>query len=544
MTHTAAGGDSVPSSYYTCIVKTGESWRLSRPYVLSLVLVGAFTGIVALVRATADVSNASMLYLLAVLASAALFGSRPAIFAAVASIVAFNFFFLHPRHTFAVADSEEWIALGLLLASGVITGQLASRQRERAREAERREREAIILYDVVRLMGEPDLHRALTDVADRLRAELHLGAVLLTFGPGAPVQVEAAVGDAEAVAQAREAAGRAEMILGDGRPPTAAERGAPGRWIRIVHPGARAAGPVARGDRVRTVPVRLEGQQVASLILVRPSQAPQFTAADDRLLSAVAHQLGIALQRLRLQHATAETEALRRTDELRTALINAVSHDLRTPLSSILASAGSLLQDDVTWTKAERNGFAEAVVDEARRLDRLVGNLLDLSRIESGNIQPEKGWYDLGSLVSEVAGRLRRLTSRHQIVLDIPAELPPVYFDYVEIDQVLSNLVENAVSHTPEGTEVAIAVRASGQHVEIAVADTGPGIPSDSLPHIFKPFYRVPRQTLAAGSGLGLAVARGLVEAHGGSIRAENRTVGGARFVFTLPLTQRPAEAA
>ena len=521
-----------------------ELWRISRAYLLPLALVGVFTGIVALVRAWADVSNVSMLYLLAVLASAVLFGSRPAILAAIASFVAFNFFFLQPRYTFTVADSEEWVALGLLLISGVITGQLASLQRERAREAERREQEAIVLYDVVRLMADPDLQSALNQVAERLRTELHLGAVLLTFGPAAPVQVEAASGDAESVAQAREAAGLAEMILSAGRAPTAGERGAPGRWIRIVHPGARAAGPVTRGDRVRTVPVRLEGQPVASLILVRAAQAPQFAAADDRLLSAVAHQLGLALQRLRLQHETAETEALRRTDELRTALINAVSHDLRTPLSSILASAGSLLQDDVRWSEAQRRGFAEAVVDEARRLDRLVGNLLDLSRIESGNIQPEKGWYDLGSLVNEVAGRLRWLTSRHQIVLDIPEELPPVFFDYVEIDQVLSNLVENAVNHTPAGTEITVTVRASGQQVEVAVEDTGPGIPGDSLPHVFKPFYRVPQQAAAQGSGLGLAVARGLVEAHGGRIRAENRSEGGARFVFTLPLTQRPAEAA
>ena len=184
------------------------------------------------------------------------------------------------------------------------------------------------------------------------------------------------------------------------------------------------------------------------------------------------------------------------------------------------------------------------MVDEARRLDRLVGNLLDLSRIESGNIQPEKGWYDLGSLVNEVAGRLRRLTSGHRVVLDVPDGLPPVQFDYVEIDQVLSNLVENAVNHTPPGTEITITVRASGQQVEVAVADTGPGIPGDLLPHVFKPFYRGPQHAAVQGSGLGLAVARGLVEAHGGRIRAENRSGGGARFAFTLPLTHRPAEAA
>lgn len=521
----------------------GELWRLSRAYLLSLALVAFFTGVVALVRVFADVSNASMLYLLAVLAAAVLFGSRPAIAAAIASFAAFNFFFLHPRYTFTVAEDEEWVALGLLLVSGVITGQLASLQRERAQDAERREQEANVLYDVVRLMADSDLQRALTDVAERLRSELRLGAVLLAFGREAPVQVEASSGDAEAVALAREAAGQAEMVLAQGPAPSARARGAPGRWIRIVRPGARPGEPATTG-RLRAVPVRMEGRQVASLILVRPPRALPFSLTDDRLLSAVAHQVGLALQRLRLQHEAAEAEALRRTDELRAALINAVSHDLRTPLSSILASAGSLLQDDVEWTDEERSGFAQAVVDEARRLDRLVGNLLDLSRIESGNIQPEKGWYDLGSLVNEVAGRLRRLMSGHVVTLDIPDGLPPVQFDYVEIDQVLTNLVENALNHTPAGTQIAVTVRTGGGQVEVEVSDTGPGIPEEYLPHVFKPFYRSSRRPGSEGSGLGLAVARGLIEAHGGRIRAENGAEGGARFVFTLPLGERPAEAA
>ncbi len=529
--------------YYTCDVRIRGFWQGSRPYVIALAFVGFFTGVIALVRAAGDVSNASMLYLLAVLAIAVLFGLGPAIFAATASFVAFNFFFLQPRYSLSVADSEEWLALGLLLVSGIVTGQLASLMRQRAREAERREKEAIILYDVVRMMSAPGLQQALTDVAERLRSELGLGAVLLAFGSEAPVQAEAASGDPEALKMAREAASLAEMILAAGRAPTSGERGAPGRWIRVVRPGPRSPEQPLAGGRVRTVPVQSEGTKVASLILVRNTGAPSFSPADDRLLSAVAHQLGLALQRVRLQHEANEAEALRRTDELRTALLNAVSHDLRTPLSSIMASGGSLLQSDVAWTEEERRSFAEAIVEEARRLDRLVGNLLDLSRIESGNIHPEKGWYDLASLVSEVAGRLRWLTAGRDVTMEIPEGLPPVHFDYVEIDQVVSNLLENAVTHTPPRTAIAISARQSAGQVEIVVADSGPGIPAQALPHVFKPFYRGPGRT-GGGGGLGLAVARGLVEAHGGLITAENGPEGGARFTFSLPLDERPAEVA
>jgi two-component system sensor histidine kinase KdpD len=260
----------------------------------------------------------------------------------------------------------------------------------------------------------------------------------------------------------------------------------------------------------------------------------------------VANQLGLAMQRLRLRREATEAEILRRTDELRTALLNAVSHDLRTPLSSIIASAGSLLQQDVQWTEAERREFTRAIVEEADRLNRLVGNLLDLSRIEAGSIRPEKGWYDLGALVDEVAGRLRRISAAHSLVLDVPEHLPPVHFDYVEIDQVISNLIENAVKYTPDGSTIRVSVRAAGDQVEIEVTDSGPGIAEDSLGEIFLPFYRATSGQAARpqGSGLGLAVARGLVEAHGGRIWVENRREGGARFVFTLPLSDRPAAAA
>lgn len=505
-------------------------------YAVSLALVGVLTGVVAIVRLAADVDNASMLYLLAVMLSAVLFGSRAAIPTATGSFVAFNFFFVEPRYTFTVADDDQWVALALLLITGIITGQLAAALRHRARQAERREKEAVVLYDVVRLISEPELEHALGAVAARLRLELGLAAVVVTVGE----QSETA-GDPDAAALASQDARLPERILGGGSAPTEAARASPGRWIRVVQPGIRGAARHVR-DHVRSVPVNLGRERVGSIVLVRSDRASDFGAAEDRLLSAVAYQLGLALQRLRFQREATEAEVLRRADELRSALIDAVSHDLRTPLSSIIASAGSLLQRDVDWTDAEKSEFARSVVEEAERLNRLVGNLLDLSRIEAGAIRPELGWYDLGSLASEVAGRLSRLSGGRSLVLDVPDDLPPLRFDYVEIDQVLSNLVENALRYTPPGTEITVTVRIEDAAVRIEVEDAGPGIPPALLPHLFEPFYRAPGA--GDGSGLGLAVAKGLVEAHGGAIRAENRPEGGARFVFTLPLASTPAAVA
>jgi two-component system sensor histidine kinase KdpD len=232
-----------------------------------------------------------------------------------------------------------------------------------------------------------------------------------------------------------------------------------------------------------------------------------------------------------------QAEVLQRTDALKTTLLNAVSHDLRTPLASIIASAGSLRQRDVDWTDAERESFAADIEGEATRLSRIVTNLLDLSRVESGTLRPDRGWYDLSALVDDVVGRLRPLAATHELRVSVPDDLPPVPLDYVEIDEVLSNLLENALRHTPAGSHVDIDARIVDGHAVIEVSDDGPGIAAEALPHVFDPFVRLSVAPGAKGGiGLGLAVARGLVEAHGGQITAQRRGGGGTTFRFTLPL--------
>ncbi|HET9809980.1 MAG TPA: ATP-binding protein [Candidatus Limnocylindria bacterium] len=242
-------------------------------------------------------------------------------------------------------------------------------------------------------------------------------------------------------------------------------------------------------------------------------------------------------ERDRLRERATEAEVHRQADELKTALLGAVSHDLRTPLASIIASAGSLRQPDVVWTDAEQEAFLSDIEGEARRLARIVANLLDLSRMESGTLRPERGWYDLAALVDDVLGRLRAATRDHPVHVRVSDDMPPVPLDYVEVDQVLSNLVENAVRHTPGGTEIWITVERGEADAVVTISDSGPGIPETELPRLFNPFVRAARRKGGPGGvGLGLAIARGLFEAHGGWITAENRVGGGATFRFTLPL--------
>lgn len=478
-------------------------------------------------------ANASMLYIIVVLVAALVLGRGPAIVAAVAAFLGSNFFLVEPRFTFTVADPDEWIALLLLLLTAVVTGHLAAGQRARAEEAAEHERQARVLYDIAVLMAEPNLAHALTTVVERLRSELAVSAVRIQVaGREGRTMVSAAAGEPEAVEALKEAPMASADVLTGGTPAQGAAAGRPGRWIRVAAPYASRRGP-GRGLRLLRVPIPSAGADGEVSLVTRA--AGEFSPAASRLLTAVAAQLGPAMERARLRAEATDAEVLRRTDEAKSALLDAVSHDLRTPLSSIIASAGSLLQQDVVWTDAERRGFAGLIEQEAKRLDRIVGNLLDLSRIEGGTLRPDQAWFDPAALVHDVLARLRPVTERHAVRVDMPDELPAVLLDYSEIDQVLSNLVENAARYTPTGSEIVIGARVEDGSLRVTVQDNGPGLAGVEPSGLFQPFYRPRRGARRSGIGLGLAVARGLVEAHGGRISAENVPGGGARFEFTIP---------
>jgi two-component system sensor histidine kinase KdpD len=505
-------------------------------YAVALLAVALVSLAIGLLGGRQHIANISMFYLIAVLATATFYGSAPAILASAVAFLSFNWFFVEPRHTLTVADPEEWVALVLFLLTAIITGQLAAGQRRRAREALEREREAVVLYDVERLLAGAERGQALWAVAERLRQELQLVAVVIEVNatPGQPA-ARATAGDPQALALVERQALTPTRVLGQGPPPTEEKRGSTGRWVRTVPP--RGPGEArSESSQLHLIPISSGGRRLGSLYLVH-SQLVHFSSRDDRLLATVSAQIALAIEQERLRREATEAEVLRGTDELKTALLNAVSHDLRTPLASIVASAGSLRQQDVIWSDEEVREFAEAIEDGALRLNRIVGNLLDLSRIEAGALRPVKDWYALSALLDDVLGRLRAVTEGHPVVVEVPDDLPPVSLDYVEIDQVLSNLIENATKYTRPGVEIRVAARRQGDVIEVEVADRGPGIPQAALPRLFEPFFRVDAsQPRPRGTGLGLAVARGLVKAHGGRIWAENRPGGGARFVFTLPL--------
>ncbi len=476
-------------------IRTGlrERWL---DYGAALGAVGAISLLIGAITSYRTVGNLPMLYLLAVLMAAIRYGRGPAVAASFTSFLAFDWFFVLPHHRFTIADPSEWVALLLFLLIAITTAQLAARERARVQEAERRGREAQLLRRIGQGLDEADLD---------LKRGLRAAEVTLVE--------DLQLAEAQVVLEAGDAATAKETLTAN--------------------------------RRLLTLPLLSPtGEQIGTLVGRRTAESRPLDAVDAHLLGAVAKQLGAAIERVRLRIEANEAETLRRTDELKSALLNAVSHDLRTPLASILASAGSLRQHDIEWTDAEEAEFADAIVEEAERLNGIVGNLLDLSRIEGGSLRPDKDWHDLASLIGDVVRRVRTRYPEHFFAVDLPSDLPPLLIDWVEIDQVFSNLIENAAKYSPTGTKVWIAARHDGSCVRVQIADRGPGIPASALTYLFTPFYRVQAlsgQCRPKGIGLGLAVARGLVEAHGGKIAVRNRDDGGAIFSFTLPLAEGPA---
>jgi two-component system sensor histidine kinase KdpD len=237
-----------------------------------------------------------------------------------------------------------------------------------------------------------------------------------------------------------------------------------------------------------------------------------------------------------MSEEAAQAQVLAKSDELKSALLAAVSHDLRTPLASIKASATSLLDDSVQWDAETRQDFLTAIDEETDRLTLMVSNLLDLSRIEGGALRPQKDWYDVDELIGDVRARTAGRTEMHPVTVAVEPDLPLLRFDYVEIAQVLLNLVENAAKYTAPGTPITIGARRVPGAIELFVQDKGPGIAKEHQTRLFEKFYRAPSTVAASGTGIGLAISKGLVEAHGGQILLDSAPGEGAVFRFTLPL--------
>jgi two-component system, OmpR family, sensor histidine kinase KdpD len=526
--------------------------------VVALIGTIAVTTVLSVFHLYPRIPNISMAYLVVVLALASTRGLYPAVLCSVVASLSFDFFLVPPFYTLVITRPEEWLALFIFLCTAILTGQLAAALRLRAEQARAYARETRTLYELLRDTNtQEDLDHQLRIIA---RAIVDVFAsrgvrdclILLPDETGRPRLRVSACQPQEVVQLTADESTTAAWVMREGQTVDLYDHaqlsGRTGGYSPTMVIRSRAMSQSSR-RYLSFFPLKT-GQKTGGVLCLVIEEDPRRLPQEKRLgseadrsdpnaafLWAFLDQAASMIEQARLRHESLQVELLQRTDALRAALVSSVSHDLRTPLTSIKAAASSLLQNDVRWDDEARRSFAQAIEHEADRLNRLVENLLDLSRIEGGALQAEKEWYPIDELIHDVLGRMQPLLQGREVKTDLPADLPPVELDYLMIDQVLTNMLENALRYTPVGSQIEISVAPTETEMVLSVADQGPGIPQAELERVFDKFYRVLNGTReASGTGVGLAVCRGLVEAHGGHTWAENRPGGGAIFRFTLPL--------
>lgn len=515
-----------------------SEWRIFNT-TIAMLLLGLVTVALVPLRPHLNVIAVTLLFLILIVAIS-LFADRwTSIISSVVAFLLFDFFHILPFYTFEVAAPDHVLALFVFLGAAVITSQLVFRVRTQTQQALARGRQNEILYKLSQaLIADIAVDDILRAVVERVAEVLGISTCAILMGETvAELQVRAALGPLPPLGN-RDHAAIADWALVHRVP---AGLGTGHRKISQPH-GSRSTGSIRarirmRGDTGIYVPIATPAHVLGLLYIGQPANERALSDDDQQMLLTFANQVALALERVRLSEEANRAEVLARSDELKSALLSAVSHDLRTPLASIKASVTGLLQPDIVWSKGDQHELLVAIDEETDRLTHLVSNMLDLTRIEAGELKPLMDWNDPEEVVRDVVRRAGGSMSDHSVVVCLPSGLPVVLFDYVEVAQVLTNLIENAGKYSPAGTPIEVSARAIDDVLEFSVADRGMGIPETEQRMIFDKFYRIGQPRGVPGAGIGLSICRGIVEAHGGRIWVENREGGGALFRFTLPIS-------
>jgi len=483
-------------------------------YLASLALVAAGTLLSMLVRPFLEPVNMVMIYLLVVVVAALRLGQKPAILTAFLGVLAFDFFFVPPRLTFAVADTQYIITFIALFTVSLIISSLVSKARERAEAVRDREAQTNSLYY---------LSRDLAAIAD---IETLVEAVLKNVGESLNARVAVILPEGERLKVAAASKGIhpsvKEMAVAD--------------WAFRNRKEAGRGTETLGSAELLHLPLQASGNLLGVLGIKLENEADYRSRQTRRLLDAFASQTAMALERVQLSRQAEQAQILHARENLERALLNSISHDLRTPLVSITGALDTLRERVRTLTVEARLELLDTAWEEAERLNRFVGNLLDMTKLEAGAVKLRRELCDIQDLVGCSLAALERRLGTRKVDLHVPSTLPPVRMDMTLMTQVLVNLLDNALKYSPSSSPIDIAARVDEGRLNIEVADRGPGIPDQDLKRVFEKFYRISIPEGVSGTGLGLSISKGIVDAHGGTIRAENRTGGGLRIIVTLPL--------
>jgi len=461
-------------------------------------------------------TNIVMLFLLGVVFIAFRFGRRPAVLAAVLSVVLFDFFFVSPRFTIGVSDIQYLLTFAVMLVVGIVTGHLTSGLRYQVRVARYREDRAQSLYEMSKSLSSALVEEQVVEISDKY-VETSFRAKVAILLP--------------------DDAGRLRAPLAYGEMPVLDV--AVAQWCLDKNMPAGAGTDTLPANAQLYLPLKAP-MHVRGVLVVEPHNPRLLMIPEQRrLLDTFAVLVAIALERIHFVTVAQDTLVKMESERLRNSLLAALSHDLRTPLTALVGLAETLALELVAAESGQADQ-ADAIREQALRTSRMVNNLLEMARLQSGEVKPRKDWQSVEEIVGGALKSLETALSSHPVTLGIPADLPLVSCDAVLIERVLVNLLENATKYAGIGTEIGVAARATEGQMLIEVWDAGPGLPAGQERAIFSRFARGEKESAIPGVGLGLSICEAIVEAHGGRIWAENRAEGGACFSFTLPLDRQP----
>jgi two-component system, OmpR family, sensor histidine kinase KdpD len=494
-----------------------------RSYLFSLALVIVATLLGQLVHNMVTPTTIAMLYLLSVVITAYFWSLGPSILVSVIGVLAFDFFHVPPFLTFKVADTQYIFTFFALLAVGVVISYLASHVHQQTESARRRERETAALYALGRdLALSNDLESYIHAIIKRAKE---------TFGDTATIFIP----DPENKETLKTYSDVSNTTIDE-------NEFAAATWAFQHQKIVGHSTDTLPNAKARYLPLVTARGTVGVIAVSAINSVEELTLEKERLLEAYADLAAVAIESIRLANEAQNAQVLRDTEKLQTALLNAVSHDLRTPLVSIIGVLSSLQEEGMYLDGTDKKNLVQVARDEAERLNHLITNLLDVSRIEAGAIKISRQQSDVQDLVGAALEQLGRRANARPVNMEIPAELPFISVDFGLIVQTMVNLLDNALKYSPDDSPIDIRARQVGQEIQIEIADRGIGIPPQDLLHVFDKFYRIQRPDNVAGTGLGLSICKGIIEAHGGRITAENRPGGGTIIKLVLPIHE-PAQS-
>jgi two-component system sensor histidine kinase KdpD len=517
----ASEGEPIPAKTVQTVAAPETFQPL--PYLVSTGTVAAALLLAMAIDHFVRLPDIAMVFLPAVMFAAVAYGLWPSVFAALLCVAAYNFFFLPPLYSFTIADPANVVALLFFGIVAVLTSNLTARVRAQVVAAQNRAKATAELYGFSRKVA------AIGDLDDLLWAFCHQIAVMLKLRVVVLLPKDA------------------DLSVRAGYPPEdeldAADIAA-AKWTWGQNRAAGRGADTLPGAKRLFLPMRTERGTIGVLGIDRDRPGPLLTPDERRLLDALADQAGIAIERIRLAEDVDEARLQAETERLRSTLLSSISHDLRTPLASIIGSVTALRRPGAAFDRAAQDELLATIQDEAERLNRFVGNLLDITRLEAGSLDFKRETADLAEIIETALRRATRVLAHHRVAVDLEPDLPLVSVDAALFEQALFNLLDNAAKYAPKGSLVRIRAYRAAKAVAIDVEDEGEGIPADQLERIFDKFHRAhDGDGRPVGTGLGLSICRGFIEGIGGHVVAANRSDrSGARFSITLPVQAAMAE--